>query len=66
MISFAPMSYFAMMPTGPSTRSKIEGSSFTGLFTLIEIGHIVMDKGRVNREDQGQGAIASGRSPWVR
>ena len=31
---------------------------------LLREAHVKV--GRVNREDQGQGAIASGRSPWVR
>ncbi len=30
------------MPTGSSMRDKIAASSFSGLFTRVEIGHIVM------------------------
>ncbi len=41
MVNCAEMRYFAI-PTGSSTRSRIERSSFSGLFTLVEIGHIVI------------------------
>jgi hypothetical protein len=30
------------MPTGRSTRSKIAASSFSGLFTRVEIGQMVI------------------------
>ena len=29
------------MPTGSFTRSKIDASSFPGLFTRVEMGHII-------------------------
>jgi hypothetical protein len=43
-----------MPSTGSSTGSRIDGSSFSGLFTRVEIGHIVMGSdGKGTRRSRG-------------
>jgi hypothetical protein len=52
-----PEDHFAMIPTGSSTHSKIEASSFSGLFTLVEIGHMVIgSEGKGTTRSQGSGS----------
>ena len=47
----------ALPSSGSSTRSKIEASSFSGLFTRVEIGHIVMGSdGKGTRRSRGSGS----------
>ena len=64
VISCVETSYLATMPTGSSTRSKIEASSFSGLFTLVEIGHIVIGPaGYGTNKSRGSGSsVLSHRS----
>ena len=43
--------------SGTSTGSKMDGSSFSGLFTFVEIGHIVMgSEGKGTSRSRGSGS----------